>query len=206
MPGKWTSGRNSVLFIETPSGTWRATAHEDDSTWAVRGPNPDDAAHYADGEILEDEADSGRERFSLAKKRARAYVMTHGAQAPKKPAALLDREIAQILYNAPSLGTPTISTALTSAPRKPRRSNTNRRPYKPAVDTICDLNAFTPGALFTVAEFRKNALSPWYHNDPAEEAQFFKWAKRYGLVEDAPGRKYRLTAKGARVAREACHR
>src|SRR6476620_10877185 len=102
MPGKWTSGRNSVLFIETPSGTWRATAHEADSSWAVRGPDPDDAAHYADGEILEDEAGSARERFSLAKKRARAYVMTHVEHVPKKPAALLNREIAQILSKVPS--------------------------------------------------------------------------------------------------------
>jgi hypothetical protein len=98
------------------------------------------------------------------------------------------------------------SRSSSPSPSTVRRGNTKRRPYKPAVDTICDLNAFSPGSVFTVAEFRKNARSPWYHNDPAEEAQFFKWAKRYGLVEDAPGRRYRLTVKGTRVAREACHR
>lgn len=81
-----------------------------------------------------------------------------------------------------------------------------RRPFKPAVDTICDLRAFQVGKPWTPAEFRFNALSPWMYNKPSEASGIIKWAKRYGLIKPVPGGKYVLTPKGDRVAKKACHR
>jgi len=81
-----------------------------------------------------------------------------------------------------------------------------RRPWKPAVDTICDLHAFMPGSIFTASEFRRNALSPWMRSRPGEEAQFFKWARRHKLIVPLPEGRYQLTKKGTHVARKACHR
>jgi hypothetical protein len=79
-PGKWTSGNDPALFIETPRGVWKAMAHKDDSTWSVRGPDSDNPLHYADGEVFTADADVTRGdaegRFAVAKKRARAYIMT----------------------------------------------------------------------------------------------------------------------------------
>jgi hypothetical protein len=86
-----------------------------------------------------------------------------------------------------------------------------RSPYKPPVDSICDLNAFSPGSTFTPAEFRRNALSHWFWDSAgkikaSEEGSFFKWAKRYKLIVPVPGGKYQLTRKGTHVAKKACKR
>jgi hypothetical protein len=104
-PGKWTSGDHAALFIETPQGTWKAMVHKDDSTWSVRGPDPDDPLHYADGEVSTADPDvkrGGAEgRYAAAKIRARAYIKQHAASmkahAVKKTSAQLDREIAEVL-------------------------------------------------------------------------------------------------------------
>ena len=78
-PGKWTSGNVSALFIDTPRGVWKAMAHKDDSTWSVRGPDPDDPLHYASGEVHTADTDvktgDAAGRFAVAKKRARAYIL-----------------------------------------------------------------------------------------------------------------------------------
>lgn len=78
-PGKWTSGDHAALFIETPRGVWKAMAHKDDSTWSVRGPDPDDPLHYASGEVFTADPDvkvgDAAGRFAVAKKRARAYIL-----------------------------------------------------------------------------------------------------------------------------------
>lgn len=81
-----------------------------------------------------------------------------------------------------------------------------RRPHKPAVDTICDLYKFTPGSVITAAEFRREMSSSWALNKPSEVDAFFKWAKRHKLLAPLPNRKYRITAKGMKVAKKACHR
>jgi hypothetical protein len=109
-PGKWTSGDHAALFIETPQGTWKAMVHKDDSTWSVRGPDPDDPLHYADGEVSTADPDvkkGGAEgRYAAAKIRARAYIMKHAGaaknHATKKTPAQLDREIADILATRPA--------------------------------------------------------------------------------------------------------
>ena len=110
-PGKWTSGDHAALFIETPQGTWKAMAHKDDSSWSVRGPDPDDPLHYADGEVFTADADVKRGnaegRYAAAKKRARAYIVAQTAaaksvqHATKKTPAQLDREIAKVLSGQP---------------------------------------------------------------------------------------------------------
>lgn len=82
-PGIWTSpgpDHNPALFIETPGGdVWKAVVHEYEGTWHVRGPNPDDATHYADGEVTNDDPEvktpDVKGRVAVAKKRARAYIM-----------------------------------------------------------------------------------------------------------------------------------
>ena len=80
--GTWTApgpSRNPALFIETPQGMWKAMVHEDDSTWYVRGPDPDNPEHYADGEVSTSDPDvrvgDMKGRAAAAKKRARAYIM-----------------------------------------------------------------------------------------------------------------------------------
>jgi len=78
-PGKWTSGGDAALFVEAPQGTWKAMVHKDDSTWSVRGPDPDDPLHYAGGEVFTADPDvkkgDAEGRYAVAKKRARAYIM-----------------------------------------------------------------------------------------------------------------------------------
>lgn len=78
-----------------------------------------------------------------------------------------------------------------------------RHPFKPAVDTICDLRSMSPGPAhpWTVAELRREARSQWWLK---EEAQFIKWAKRHGLIVSAPGNRYFVTVKGDRVSAKAC--
>lgn len=101
--GKWTSGADSTLLI----GNWQAWV-DGEGHWKVRGPNPDDEAHYADGDIELTDAEyteagnSGARRkirAARAKKAARAYIQSmtraskpHHATRKKSPAQL-DREI-----------------------------------------------------------------------------------------------------------------
>ncbi len=75
---KWiTGGGSSALFIETPNGTWKALV-DDDGSWSVRGPDPDNPLHLAGGEVSNADADvktgNAAGRVSAAKKRARAYI------------------------------------------------------------------------------------------------------------------------------------
>lgn len=82
-----------------------------------------------------------------------------------------------------------------------------RHPFKPAVDTICDLYKFSPNSIITAAQFKREASSVWLLNNPGKELPgFIKWAKRYGLLKPLPGKKYQITAKGMRVAKKACQR
>jgi len=85
----WTPGKNAALFIETAQGLWKAMVDEDGG-WNVRGPDPDNEAHYASGEVVEGDPDVKEStsitersqgarramgRVAAAKKRARAYIM-----------------------------------------------------------------------------------------------------------------------------------
>ena len=75
---KWSRGPNSTLLV----GEWQAWV-DGDGHWRVRGPNPDDEAHYADGDIELTEAEDTeagnsatrrKMRAERAKKAARAYI------------------------------------------------------------------------------------------------------------------------------------
>jgi hypothetical protein len=72
--GKWTpfraGERVTTMIVETPAGVWQAKVHKDGS-WSVRGPDPDNEAHYGSGEVT---ADTDRELVTLAKKQARAFL------------------------------------------------------------------------------------------------------------------------------------
>ena len=48
---KWTPGAHPVLFVESTAGPWKARVDTDEATWSVRGPDPDNEAHYASGEV-----------------------------------------------------------------------------------------------------------------------------------------------------------
>ncbi len=91
--GKWTSGSDPILDIESTAGTWRAKVDTDDASWSVRGPDPDNAAHYVSGEATG--GASSKENLTIAKKQARACIMESIATAgTKKTKAILDAEIA----------------------------------------------------------------------------------------------------------------
>lgn len=81
--GKWTSGADSTLLL----GDWQAWV-DGEGHWKVRGPDPDNAASYADGDIALTEAEyieAGNSevrrkiRAQRAKKAARAYIAARGA-------------------------------------------------------------------------------------------------------------------------------
>ena len=105
--GKWTSGADSTLLV----GNWQAWV-DGDGHWKVRGPDPDNEAHYADGDIELTEAESieagssearRKIRAQRAKKAARTYIQSMRQpskaihHATKKSPAQLDREIAEAL-------------------------------------------------------------------------------------------------------------
>ena len=106
--GKWTPGADSTLIIED----WQAWV-DGEGHWKVRGPDPDNEAHYADGDIELTEAEyteAGNSearrkiRAQRAKKAARAYIQSmlqsSGARhhaTKKKSAAQLNQEIAEAL-------------------------------------------------------------------------------------------------------------
>jgi hypothetical protein len=98
--GKWTPGAGSTLII----GDWQAWV-DGEGHWKVRGPDPDNEAHYADGDIELTEAEyieAGNSearrkiRAQRAKKAARAYIQSmsqpsrarHHATKKKSPAQL----------------------------------------------------------------------------------------------------------------------
>lgn len=105
--GKWTSGPEATLLI----GGWQAWV-DGDGRWKVRGPDPDNEAHYADGDIALTEAEyieagnaaaRRKIRAARAKKAARAYIQaaagpaTERQHATKKSSAELQREINEVL-------------------------------------------------------------------------------------------------------------
>jgi hypothetical protein len=97
---KWTPGAHPALFVESTAGTWKAMVNTDDATWSVRGPDPDDEAHYASGEAMnadvsERSALDLRGRVAAAKRQARAYIMGQiAASGTKKTRAILEAEVA----------------------------------------------------------------------------------------------------------------
>lgn len=104
--GKWTSGADSTMRL----GDWQAWVNGD-GHWKVRGPDPDNEAHYADGDIELTEAayiEAGNSearrkiRARRAKEAARAYIKAMGLpskrqHSTKKPPAQLQREIDEVL-------------------------------------------------------------------------------------------------------------
>jgi hypothetical protein len=104
--GKWTSGADSTLLV----GDWQAWV-DSEGHWKVRGPDPDNEAHYADGDIELTEAEyieAGNSearrkiRARRAKEAARTYIktMTRPSKrhhATKKSPAQLQREIDEVL-------------------------------------------------------------------------------------------------------------
>lgn len=86
--GQWTSGANSTLVV----GDWQAWV-DGDGGWRVRGPDQDNADHYADGEIAlteDEEIEAGNSgarrkiRARRAKEAARSYIKR--MMAKKNPA------------------------------------------------------------------------------------------------------------------------
>lgn len=97
---KWTTGAHPALFVESTAGTWKAMVDTDEATWSVRGPDPDDEAHYASGEATNADVAEGsaldlRGRIAAAKRQARTYIMGQiAASGTKKTKAILEAEIA----------------------------------------------------------------------------------------------------------------
>lgn len=108
--GKWTSGADATMLV----GDWQAWV-DGEGHWKVRGPDPDNEAHYADGDIELTEAEyieAGNSearrkiRARRAKEAARAYIktMTQSSKrhhATKKSPAQLQREIDEVLSRSP---------------------------------------------------------------------------------------------------------
>lgn len=92
-----------ALFVDSTAGTWKAMVNTDDATWSVRGPDPDDEAHYASGEASNVDVAEGstlnlKGRIAAAKKQARAYIMSQIASSgTRKTKAILESEIAAAL-------------------------------------------------------------------------------------------------------------
>ena len=109
--GKWTSGADSTMLI----GDWQAWV-DGEGHWKVRGPDPDNEAHYAGGDIELTEAEDieagnsaarRKIRARRAKEAARTYIKSmlrtsKPQHATKKSAAQLDREIAEALAGGSS--------------------------------------------------------------------------------------------------------
>jgi hypothetical protein len=53
----WTPGAHPALFVDSTAGTWKAMVNTDEATWSVRGPDPDNEAHYASGEVSNADVD-----------------------------------------------------------------------------------------------------------------------------------------------------
>ena len=110
--GKWTSGSDSTLLV----GDWQAWV-DGEGHWKVRGPDPDNEAHYAGGDIELTEAEDieagnsearRKIRARRAKEAARAYIrsMARAAtahHATKKSPAQLQREIDESLGRSSGL-------------------------------------------------------------------------------------------------------
>ena len=100
---KWTPGVHPALFVDSTAGTWKAMVDTDEATWSVRGPDPDNEAHYASGEVTNADVAEGsaldlKGRIAAAKKQARAYIMGQiAAGGTKKTKAILEAEIAAAL-------------------------------------------------------------------------------------------------------------
>jgi hypothetical protein len=96
---KWTSGAHPALFVDSTVGTWKGAVNTDDATWSVRGPDPDNEAHYASGEatnldVAEGSALDLKGRIAAAKRQACAYIMGQIAVGgTKKTKAILEAEI-----------------------------------------------------------------------------------------------------------------
>ena len=82
--GKWTSGADATMLI----GAWQAWV-DGDGHWKVRGPDPDNEAHYGGGDIELTEAEDNaagnsvarrKIRAERAKRAARAYILANTAK------------------------------------------------------------------------------------------------------------------------------
>lgn len=163
--GKWTSGADSTLLVDR----WQAWV-DGEGHWKVRGPDPDDEAHYADGDIELTEAEyteAGNSaarrkiRVTRAKKAARSYInsMLQSAggrrHAPKKTAAQLDREIAAAL-------TPSATSPIPSDSENAR---------------LDDLTAYTSTLLAHISGADLDALlTGLVKRHGRSDAQFRSWA------------------------------
>jgi hypothetical protein len=100
---KWTPGSHPALFVDSTAGTWKAMVDTDEATWSVRGPDSDNEAHYASGEVTNADVSEGsaldlKGRIAAAKRQARAYIMGQIASSgTKKTKALLEAEISAAL-------------------------------------------------------------------------------------------------------------
>ena len=100
---KWTPGTHPALFVDSTAGTWKAMVDTDDATWSVGGPEPDNEAHSASGEVTNADVAEGsaldlKGRIAAAKRQARAYIMGQiSAGGTKKTKAILEAEIAAAL-------------------------------------------------------------------------------------------------------------
>ena len=99
--GKWTSGADATMLI----GDWQAWV-DGEGHWKVRGPDPDNEAHYGGGDIELTEAEDTEAgnstarrkiRAERAKKAARAYIKSmtskthHSTMAKPETVKLKDR-------------------------------------------------------------------------------------------------------------------
>ena len=71
--GKWTSGADATMLI----GDWQAWV-DGEGHWKVRGPDRDNAAHYADGDIELTEAEYLEAGNSEARRKIRAAESEEG--------------------------------------------------------------------------------------------------------------------------------
>jgi hypothetical protein len=74
--GQWTQGVNSTLIV----GDWQAWV-DGDGGWRVRGPDPDNSDHYADGEIVLSECEEIEAGNSVARRKIRARRAKEAARS-----------------------------------------------------------------------------------------------------------------------------
>jgi hypothetical protein len=74
--GKWTSGADATMLM----GDWQAWV-DGEGHWKVRGPDPDNEAHYADGDIELTEAEYIEAGNSEARRKIRARRSKEAARA-----------------------------------------------------------------------------------------------------------------------------
>jgi hypothetical protein len=141
--GKWTSGSDATMLV----GDWQAWV-DGEGHWKVRGPDPDNAAHYADGDIELTEAEyteAGNSearrkiRAQRAKKAARAYIQSMVKpskarhHATKKSPAQIQREINEVLASPGSYSYEEAMAALEKKHAGVKRGGSLRAGHAPVV-------------------------------------------------------------------------